>query len=457
MTTPLAFAEQHQERFLEELFTLLRIRSVSTQPEYAGDVRQAAEWLKDHCLELGMTRVEVFETPGHPIVYGEWLGAGDAPTVLIYGHYDVQPAEKEDGWDTEPFEPVVVNGNIMGRGSTDDKGQLFIHLKVFESMMQTTGAFPVNLKVLFEGEEEAASTNLEPFIKAHQDLLKADLAVISDTGMAAQGKPIIPYGLRGMVIAELDVIGPKIDLHSGSYGGSVHNPIHALSELIATMHDDKGRVTVEGFYDNVRVVSDEERAELARIPFGEDEWQTETGAPQPWGESEFTLIERTGVRPTLEIISIKGGFLGDGIRGIVPHKASAQLTCRLVPYQDPARIVELVRQHIEAHTPPTVQVNFKVLNTSPAVLVDRDTAPMQAAIAAYEKTCGNKPIFMPEGGSIPVVTDLQYTLGLPTLLMGFGLPDDGLHAPNEKFAVEQFQLGIQTMIAFYELLPERMA
>lgn len=458
MTTPLAYTEANFSRFIEELFDLIAIKSISSIPDHKPDVRHAAQWVLDHLHALGMQRVELFETTGHPIVYGEWLGADDAPTVLVYGHYDVQPALAEDGWKTvDPFKAEIIDGNIVARGATDDKGQFFIHLKTFEALMQTTGTFPVNIKFLIEGEEEVSSTNLEKFIEAHKDLLKADVAVISDTGMFAPGIPAICYGLRGYTLLQVEVTGPRDDLHSGSYGGSVHNPIQALIELLATLHDADGRVTLPGFYDDVRVLSEAERATLAEVPYTEAMWQDETGAPQPWGESEFTIYERTSIRPTLELISIDGGEI-KGIKNIVPKAARARISCRLVPYQKPEMIEELVRRYFEAHTPPTVKIDIKQLAAgSPAVLVNRDSEAMQVAIDAYEQVFGTKPLFVLGGGSIPVVTDFQERLGMPTLLMGFGLPDDNLHAPNEKLAVEQFRLGIQTMLIFYNLLVERLA
>lgn len=449
----MSYVEQHEERFLEELFDFLRIKSISTQPEHLADMHTGAKWVADHCRTIGMTHAEVMPTEGHPVVYAEWLEAGDAPTVLVYGHYDVQPAEASDGWDTDdPFEPVIRDGNIVARGATDDKGQMFLHLKAFETLMQTTGSFPVNIKMIFEGEEEAPTDTLENFIPHHIDLLKANVAVISDTTMIAPGMPAIPYGLRGYMLADLEISGPKGDLHSGLYGGAVHNPIHALSQLIATMHDETGRVAIAGFYDDVRALEAEERAALAQIPFTDATWDAEIGAPAPWGEPDYTLIERMGARPTLDVISMKGGLIGEGVKNIVPQKAQAYVSCRLVPHQDPATIFELLRQHVEKHTPPTVTASIRYVHGSPAVLIDRHVPEMQVAVDAYEQVFGKAPIFTLVGGSIPVVTHFQHLLGLPTILMGFGLPDDNLHAPNEKFALEQFRLGLRTLITFYAQL-----
>lgn len=454
MTTPLQYAAEHQEQFLNELYDFIRIPSVSTQASHKADVVRAAEWLRNQCLKAGVTRAEIFETPGHPIVYAEWLEAGaDKPTVLVYGHYDVQPAEKSDGWDTtDPFEPELVNGNIVARGATDDKGQMFMHVKVFEAFMQSTGGFPVNIKMLFEGEEEDSSKNLPPFIEAHKEMLAADVAVVSDTSMFAPGIPAIAYGLRGIVLGELVVEGPVKDLHSGMYGGAVANPIHILSRILASMHDDDGRIVVKGFYDDVRELSPEERAKLAEIPYGENELVAETGVSRSWGDPQYTIIERMGARPTIDMTSFKGGLLTDGVKNIVPQRAWGHLTCRLVPNQDPHKIFDLLKAHIEHHAPPTVKVTFTKRSANEAVLIDPNAAPMALAVEAYQAVFNREPLFLLEGGSIPVVKDFMDMLGVPTVLMGFGLPDDNLHAPNEKFALEQYELGIQTLIHYYESL-----
>lgn len=454
MPTLTEYLEQNHDTFLEDLFDLLRIPSVSTEPDHKNDVCQAAQWVADHCKALGMT-VEIVDTSGHPVVYGEWLGAGDAPTVLVYGHYDVQPAD-EDSWEIpSPFEPTIKNGNIVARGSTDDKGQLFIHLKAFEALMKTTGTFPVNVKILFEGEEEIGSKNLAPFIQNNKDRLAADIVVISDGPIIAPDVPAITYGLRGFTLMKLEVTGPKANLHSGLYGGTVHNTTQALCEIIASMHDADGHVTIDGFYDDVRHLDDDERQLLRQIPFGNDEWRDETGAPQPWGEADFTLIERIGARPTLEVLSIKGGFIGEGTKAIISQQSTAQVSCRLVPNQDPMKIFELIKRHVAAHTPPTVKSTLTFDIGAPAVLVDRHLDAMHAASKAYEQVYGCAPLFSLGGGSIPVVTMFQEVLGISTVLMGFGLPDDGLHGPNEKFSLDQFDKGIKTSIAFYNLLAEQ--
>lgn len=450
------FATENFDRFIEELFDFIRIPSVSTQEEHKADVKRAAQWLVDHLKSIGIAQAEVMETPGHPIVYAEWLEAGEnKPTVLIYGHYDVQPAAKSDGWTTaNPFVAEIHDGNIIARGATDDKGQVFMHLKVIESFMKSTGKLPINIKILIEGEEEASSLNLPDFVENNRDLLKADVAVISDTAMQAPGIPAIPYGLRGIVLADLAIYGPERDLHSGMYGGSVHNPIHALAQLVSTFHDADGRVAIQGFNDDVRDLDAEEREQLAAIGYDEATWRKETGAPQPWGDPDYTIYERMGARPTLDLTMIKSGQVSGGIKNIIPKTAEAHLTCRLVPNQDPNQILELIRQHIENHLPPTVSFELKKIATNPAVLVDRHSEAMKKAIAAYKNTFDREPLFPLVGGSIPVVTDFQDKLQIPVIMMGFGLPDDNLHAPNEKFGLEQFRLGVHTLTTYYQMLAE---
>jgi acetylornithine deacetylase/succinyl-diaminopimelate desuccinylase-like protein len=452
MTSAISYAENNQQAFLEQLKDLLRIPSVSTEPAHKDDVYRAAEWVANHFRELGMNRAEIFPTARHPVVYAEWLGAGDAPTVLVYGHYDVQPAGDKDKWESPAFEPEERNGNLYGRGTADDKGQFFLHLKAFQSIMETTGTFPLNIKFLIEGEEEIGSDNLPAFVQEHQDLLKADVALISDTGMIAPGVPIIVYGLRGMVVFELTLSGPKEELHSGMYGGTVHNPGQAICELVASMHDADGRITIPGFYDDVRALSNEERKLLEQIPYTEATWHNETGAPQPWGEPEYTLKERIGARPTLEVNGLLSGYTGHGHKSIIPPQAMVKISCRLVPDQDPAKIENAIRQYIQENVPPTLGAELKFHSSAPPVLVSRESAAMQAAVDAYNNVFGKKPLFSREGGSIPVVATFQSMLGLDTVLMGFGLPDDRLHAPNEKFSLEQFRLGLQTIITFYESL-----
>lgn len=450
MDTALTYARDNADEFRQQLRDLLRIPSVSTVPESAGAVREAADWLADNMQRAGFENVAVMPTAGHPVVYGDWLHAGDdAPTVLVYGHYDVQPAVKADGWDQDPFEPVERDGKLYARGSTDDKGQMFIHVKAVEALLHTEGKLPVNVKLMVEGEEEIGSPNLNDFLVEHREKLAADVCVISDTSILAEDQPSIIYALRGLVALEVEVQGPANDLHSGIFGGTVHNPLQALSEIIAKLHDDNGTITVPGFYDSVVPLTDQEREELKKTDSTPEQWARLTGTSRVWGESEYTIRERVGARPTLEINGMIGGFTGEGIKTVLPAKATAKITCRLVADQDPAHIFELLRDYIQDIAPPTVTVDVRQLKGSGhAALVDINTPAMQAAIAAYEKGWGKAPVFVREGGSIPIVANFQQELDAPVILMGFGLNSDGAHGPNEHFTISMFHKGIDTVIHF---------
>lgn len=449
MTSNRDYATENASRFRDQLFELLRIPSISTADAYKEDVRRAAEWLVNDLQSIGLT-AELIETEKHPLVYAEWLDAGeDAKTVLFYGHYDVQPADKEDGWDTEPFEPVEKDGFVYARGATDDKGQMFTHVKAVESLLKQDGKLPVNVKFIIEGEEESGGQSIASYIREHGDRLKADVCVISDTSMADMSQPVIINALRGALSLELTITGPKQDLHSGMYGGTVHNPLQALAEMITMLHDDDGRVTVPGFYDNVRELTEADKDAINSVSYTNVEWAEDTGALLPWGEREFTLLERIGARPTLEITGMAGGYYGDGSKSIIPAKAVAKISCRLVADQDPAKIQKALIGHLTSITPATVTSSVKVINKAvPAVLINTDAPAMNAAVAAYNKAWGTAPIFMREGGSIPVVADLQSLLEMPVILMGFGLNSDGLHGPNEHFSLEMFQRGIKTSMQF---------
>ncbi len=450
MMNPHEYADEHRQQFLDELIELLKIPSVSTLSAHEADVRRAAEWLVAHMQQIGL-QARLYEIAGHPVVYGEWLNAGpDAPTVLVYGHYDVQPPDPIEKWQSPPFEPTVRDGKIYARGAADDKGQFFTHLKAVEAILRTEGRLPVNIKFIIEGEEESGSANLERFVQEHQDLLAADVVVISDTHSRSLEQPTIVYALRGMIYMELEVHGPEHDLHSGTYGGIVHNPAQALCEIIARLHDSDGRVTVPGFYDKVRPLSADERDALAEVPYTEADLIRETGAPAAWGEKGYTLRERAGARPTLEVNGLVSGWTGEGAKTVLPARALAKVSCRLVADQDPLEVYELVRDYVAAITPATVTSEVRLLHYGHAAITDRDTPAMAAAIAAFEEGWGAKPIFAREGGSIPVVAYFQRILGTPVILMGFGLPDDGLHAPNEKLTLECFWRGIATAISFYE-------
>ncbi len=461
MPTPFEYAHDNAQSFTQQLLDLLRMPSVSTEPEHRGAVQEAANWIADNMKRAGLQNVAIMPTgeytpqkPSHPVVYGEWLGAGaSAKTVLIYGHYDVQPAVKEDGWLNDPFEPTERDGKIFARGATDDKGQMFIHIKAVESVLKTEGKLPVNVKLLIEGEEEIGSPNLVKFIQDHREMLKADVCIISDTGMDTEDQPSIIYALRGLVGFEIHVVGPNKDLHSGSYGGAVHNPIQALTEIVAKLHDENGTITVPGFYDDVVKLGDEERAELKKTNPSDDYWKNITGVKQVWGEKEFTIRERIGARPTLELNGILGGFTGEGIKTVLPMKAMAKITCRLVAHQNPVKIFEHIRDYVAKIAPPSVTVEVKMLpgNGNPG-LVELDNPYMKAAIRAYEKAWGAKPVFMREGGSIPIVADFRRELGTPVVLMGYALNTDGAHGPNENFTISMFHRGIQTAIQYlYEV------
>ncbi|GAB4529695.1 MAG: dipeptidase [Anaerolineae bacterium] len=450
MPTPLEYAAANREEFRQQLRDLLHIPSVSTLPEKAGAVREAAEWLADNMRRAGIEHVAIMPTERHPVVYGDWLHAGDdKPTLLIYGHYDVQPAEQSDGWDTPPFDPVERDGKLFARGASDDKGQMFAHVKAVESWLQTEGTLPVNVKFLVEGEEEIGSPNLTGFLSTHREKLRADVCIISDTSILSEDQPSIIYALRGLVALEIHVQGPSRDLHSGTFGGGVHNPIQALTEIVAQLHNPDGSIAVPGFYDNVLALKDQEREEFKKVVISDDEWVEMTGVTQPWGEPEFSLRERVGARPTLELNGISGGFAGEGLKTVLPAKAMAKISCRLVANQNPERIFGLIRDYVLSIAPPTVRVDVRQIRGSghPA-LVDIQTPPMQAAIRAYEKGWGKAPVFMREGGSIPVVADFQRELGVPVVLMGFGLSTDGAHGPNEHFVIDMFHKGIDTSIHF---------
>jgi acetylornithine deacetylase/succinyl-diaminopimelate desuccinylase-like protein len=447
------YARTHQDQFLRELIEFLRIPSISTQPEHQPDIERAAVWLRDQLLAAGFPTAQVVPTPGHPVVYAEWLAAGpQAPAVLIYGHYDVQPPDPLELWDAPPFEPTVVDDDLFGRGTSDDKGQLYVHVKAIEAFRHTVGAPPINVKCIFEGEEESGSPNLEPFVRQHADLLAADVAVISDTHILGPDMPSIVYALRGLAYVEVEVTGPDHDLHSGTYGGAVHNPINALCAMIARLHDQNGHITIPGFYDQVRELSPGERRELTGVPFERQAWLDEAGVKTDWGEPEYTIVERTTARPTLDVNGIWGGYIQPGAKTVLPSKAFAKISMRLVPDQEPARIAQLLRDYLAEIAPPTVDVEVRNLHSGAGAIVRRDSPAMQAASRAYAAAFGSEPAFTRAGGSIPVVATFQEVLGIETILMGFGLPDDRLHSPNEKFHLPNFRKGIKTILHFMHFL-----
>ncbi len=386
-------------------------------------------------------------------MYADWLHAGaEAPTVLIYGHYDVQPAEPLELWETPPFEPTIRDDYLYARGASDDKGQVYIHVKAVEAYLHTVGRLPVNVKFIVEGEEEIGSHNLHEFIPANRELLAADSALVSDTAMLGPGKPALVYGLRGNSHVILDLIGPTRDLHSGTYGGGINNPLNALGHLLARLKDEHGHIMIPGFYDRVRPLSLEERELLARFPLNESAWLRETGSPELWGEPEYSLVERISARPTLDVTGMYGGYIGEGTKTVLPSRAHAKISMRLVPDQDPAEILQLFERFVRSVLPPSITLNILHSGGARAALVERDTAPMRAAAAAYEAAYQHPPVFMREGGSIPVVNQFESDLQLPTVLMGFGLPGDRIHSPNERFYMPNFFKGIETSIRYLDLL-----
>jgi acetylornithine deacetylase/succinyl-diaminopimelate desuccinylase-like protein len=445
---PHSYAQTHRPRFISELKELISIPSVSAQPRHADDVRRCAAWLAKHLRDVGMEHVRVIKTPRHPIVYADWRHAPGRPTVLIYGHYDVQPPEPLDEWQTPPFEPTVRGANIYGRGACDDKGQLFAHLKALESYLRTTGRLPLNVKILLEGEEEIGSPNLKAFIERARRELAADTVVMSDTRMLAPDRPAITYGLRGGLSMELDVTGPPQDLHSGNFGGAIHNPLQVLCDIISSFHDERGRIRIDGFYRRVRRWPEEERAYMARTGPSDAKILRDARVERGWGECGYTLYEQTTIRPALTISGIGGGYQGTGGKSIIPSRAMAKINVRLVPDQDPREIEKLISAHIRRHTPPSIRANVQTnFRTKPA-LVNRQHPSMRAAVAACRRGFGASPVFVRSGGSIPVVNTFQTLLGAPTILMGFALPDDRIHAPNEKFHLPNFYNGISTCIHF---------
>jgi acetylornithine deacetylase/succinyl-diaminopimelate desuccinylase-like protein len=452
----LQYIEKNQQQFLSELKTLISFPSISNSKDHKPDMERCAKWLSDHIKELGMKNVQIFPTAGHPIVYGEWLEAAGKPTVLVYGHYDVQPAEPLDLWTSPPFEGTVRDGNIYARGASDDKGQLFIHLKSIEAFMKNSGALPVNIKIILEGEEEIGSEHLESFLREHKNLLKADLVLISDTSMFARGVPSVCYGLRGLSYMQIDLIGPERDLHSGSYGGSVHNTIQALTEIISSLHDKNGKITIPGFYDDVLKLSKEERAAFKKLPWSDKKFAKELGVKELYGEKGFTTIERLWARPTLECNGIWGGFTGEGAKTVLPSKASAKISMRLVPNQKPDKIAKLFEKHIKNIVPKTVKVSVTNLHGGEPAITPVDSPGVRTAICALEKGFGKKPLYQREGGSIPIVVQFKKILGSDSVLLGFGLPDENAHAPNEFLNLDNFFGGIRTVAHFYNELPNFM-
>lgn len=451
--TQAEYIEQHKDRFLEELFDLLRIPSISADSAYKADVRRTAEFVAGKLKEAGADNVSLEETKGNPIVYGEKIIDPSKPTILVYGHYDVQPSVPDELWNTPPFEPTVKNGNIYARGACDDKGQFYMHLKAFETMMETN-TLSCNVKFMIEGEEEVGSTNLGPYVREHADKLSADVVLISDTGMIANDIPSIDTGLRGLSYVEVEVTGPNIDLHSGTYGGAVANPINVLCTMIASLHDENRHITIPGFYDKVMEVSAEDRAAMAKTPFSLEDYKSELEINDVMGEAGFSTIERTGIRPTLDVNGIWGGYIGEGAKTVLPSKAYAKISMRLVPNQKSEEITKLFKDHFESIAPASVKVKVTPHHGGEAAVTPTDSKAYQAAAKAMEQTFGKTPIPTRGGGSIPIVALFEEALGLKTVLFGFGLDSDAIHSPNEKYGLFNFYKGIETIPYFFKYFAE---
>jgi len=454
MQNIISYLESNKERYLKELTDFLSIPSVSSQSNHNNDTRKCAQWVADQMRTIGMQNVQIFETPGHPIVCSEWMGAPGKPTILFYGHYDVQPVDPLNLWTSPPFQATIRGENLYARGSADDKGQVYIHFKAIEAYMKNSGKLPVNIKMIIEGEEEVGSANLEDFVKQHKALLKSDLVLISDSSMFKKGVPSVCYGLRGLAYMEVEVTGPDRDLHSGSFGGSVHNPIQALSELIASLHDKNGRVTIKGFYDDVRPLSKAERAAYKKLPWSDKAYAKDLGVKQLYGEKSFTSLERVWARPTLECNGIWGGYTGEGAKTVLPSKAFAKISMRLVPDQNSGKAAELFEKHLKRIAPKTIDIKVNALHGGEAAITPIDSPGVKAAVAALEKGFGKKPLYQREGGSIPIVVQFKDILGLDTVLLGFGLPDENAHAPDEHINLDNFFGGMRTSAHFYNELPE---
>jgi acetylornithine deacetylase/succinyl-diaminopimelate desuccinylase-like protein len=454
MNSPFSFIDANTDRYLKELSDLLAIPSVSTDPERVPDIKRCAEWLADHMRGIGLQNVQIMPTQGHPVVYADWLGAPGKPTVLIYGHYDVQPPEPLELWTSPPFQATVRGDDLFARGASDDKGQTFIHLKAVEAFITTQGALPVNVKFLIEGEEEIGSEHLEGFVRDHAAMLKADLVLISDSSMFAKGVPSICYGLRGLAYMQIDLVGPNRDLHSGSYGGSVLNPIQALSEIISRLHDKNGRVTIPGFYDDVRKLSAKERTAFKKLPWSDAKYARDLGLRRLYGEKGFTTLERLWARPTAECNGIWGGFTDEGAKTVLPSRVSAKISMRLVPDQSSSKAARLFERYIKAIAPKGVQVTVRSLHGGEPVITPIESSGVRAAIVALERGFGKKPLYQREGGSIPIVVQFKKLLKIDTVLLGFGLPDENAHAPDEFLHLPNFYGGIRTVAHFFEVLPE---
>ncbi len=445
------YARQNHPRFLDELKAFLRIPSVSTDPEHKSDCRRAAAVLAADLAAIGLQNVRLIETAGHPLVYGDWLHAAGKPTVLCYGHYDVQPPDPLDEWLSPPFEPTERNGNLYARGAVDDKGQVWAQVKALESLLAATGKLPINVRVLMEGEEEVGGEGIAAYVASNPPDLKADFALVSDTELFAPGLPTLCVGLRGMIYTELEVRGAKTDLHSGMYGGAAPNPFVSLAQILARLKDEDGHILIPGFYDDIIPPSPEELAAWRSLPFDEEHYRiSEVGSRQLVGEAGYSVLERTWARPTLDVHGIPGGFIGAGAKTVIPAKALAKVSMRLVPGMTPAKTFAQYKGFVEKIAPAGVDIEVRLIHSGDPCLIPVDNPYIQAATRALHEVWGKDTVFIRSGGSIPIVGDFDRHLGLPSVMMGFGLPDDNLHAPNEKFHLRNFELGIESVVRFLE-------
>ena len=452
MSSPaVTYARQNQPRFLKELKDLLRIPSISTLPENKADCRRAAEFLLAELTRIGFEHAKLLETEGHPLVYADWLHAPGKPTALFYGHYDVQPTDPDDEWLSPPFEPAERDGNLYGRGTCDDKGQVWAQIKALESLLAATGSLPINVRVILEGDEEVGGEGIAAFVASRAPELKADFALISDTELFAPGLPTLCVGLRGMIYTEVEVRGAKTDLHSGMYGGAAPNPFMALAQMLARLKDEDGHILIPGFYDDIIPPSPEELAAWHSLPFDEEQYRiAEVGSRSLVGEAGYTVLERTWARPTLDVHGIPGGFVGAGAKTVIPAKALAKVSMRLVPGMTPAKSFAIYKAYVEKIAPAGVEVEVRLIHSGDPCLVRVDNPYIQAATRALREVWGKDTVFIRSGGSIPIVGDFDRHLGMPSVMMGFGLPDDNIHAPNEKFHLKNFELGIESVVRFLE-------
>lgn len=447
-----AYFEQNRDKHLAELNEWLSIPSISAISEHKEDIQRAAQWAADALTRAGMENVEIIQTAGHPIVYADHLHAPGKPTALIYGHYDVQPVDPLHLWETPPFEPTVRDGKLYARGATDDKGQIFIHIKAVEALIAENKELPINVKFCIEGEEEISSPNLPIYLNDHTEKLRADMVLISDTSLLERGKPAISTGLRGLCSMHVDLFTANTDLHSGSFGGGVPNALHALVSLLASLHDEQGRVSVDGFYDGVLPLSPEMREEFTKQGFNEEQLRQDLGLEHLYGEEGYSFVERVGARPTLELNGVWGGFQGEGTKTVIPKEAHAKITCRLVADQDPQHVLDSIEAHLRAHVQPGATLQIEQIEKAFAFNTDPTDPILQKAADAYEKVYGVRALFTKDGGSIPIVEKLSRVLNVPAVMMGFGLPDENLHAPNEHFNLENFDKGLLTVVEFMKSL-----